>query len=265
VTLSTGLVLAVVAALPCRAQSSVLGLGLDDPAAEAESTVVKMPFAFDLKKLEDGEPGIGVRLRVPVYFAWNKISFVDVGGDDIARSLKTLTVTPGVELQIPVGQSWLVRPFLEFGSISGLDLGENAWLVSSGCRVSATLDRDRWRFLGGGRLQYSVAFNDDWQFHEDLGSIELGAGASLPLWFDVALGTPRAGLFIFPRYYFDDFVLDGPDDGGLTVDRYLEIGASIEWPQRPKLLGIKLPAWYGLGYRFAENYGAVRVYLGFPF
>lgn len=254
-----------VGARTSSAQSDFFGLRITDaPSAEAESAVVKVPISFVIKELKE-EGGIGVRVRTPVYFAWNRVAIDDIGGEDIARSLKTLTVTPGIELQIPAGYGWLVRPYVEFGYVSALDVGEHTWLLSVGSRASATWDVQRWRIMGGGRLQYSVGLTEDWRFHDDLGSIDLGGGASLPLWFETSAGRPRAGLFFFPRFYFDEFVIDGADDGGLAVDFFMEVGASFEWPESPKILGIRLPSWYGLGYRFAENYGAVRVYLGFPF
>ena len=250
-------------ASPCQAQDEFFDLRLAEASGEAQSTVVKLPIAFVLKKR--GETGIGVRLRTPVYFSWNRVAITDIGGKDIAHSLNTLTITPGVELEIPAWQEWLIRPFAEVGAVSALGLGEQAWMVAAGCRFSAIWDRERWRYIGGGRLQYSVGLTDKWRLHDDLASVEIGGGASLPLWFETSAGRPRAGFFVFPRWYFDNFAVDGADDGGLAVDYYTEIGASFEWPERPKILGIKLPAWYGLGYRFANNYGAVRIYLGFPF
>lgn len=235
----------------------------DDGSASADSTVVKLPFSIPLKKSVDGRAGF--KLRVPVYFSWNNAKITDVDGDDISRSLKTLVITPGLEVLIPVGERWLLRPFIEFGGISALDIGEHAWLGSTGMRASAPWDFPKWRLTAGGRLQYSLAWTKDWQAHDDVGSIEIGGSATFPLPFSLQGDRPKGGVFLFPRFYFDDLLIQSDEGATLEIDRHVEVGLSFELPNQPKIIGIKLPAWYGVGYRFAEDYGAWRIYLGFPF
>ncbi len=240
--------------------ASLFSLGFDGgDAADAESTVVKFPIPIRLTSPEDGR--IGVKLRVPVYFAWNNVAFQDVEGDDIVRSLQTLTVTPGVELLIPAGQRWLVRPYAEVGAIGALEQGDLAWIAATGARASAAWDHGRWRFLAGGRLQYAIGFADDWDLRNDIGSLEIGGGAALPLWFEAAGDRPRAGLFVFPRWNFDNLALADDNDATLSIDWFVEAGLSFEWPTRPRVLGIKLPSWYGLGYRFGPR---LRRHPGLP-
>ncbi len=244
--------------------TSLFSLGFDgEGAAEAESTVVKLPFPFRLKSPENGR--VGVNLRVPVYFAWNNVAFQDIEGDDIVRSLQTLTVTPGIELLIPAGERWLVRPYVEAGAIGALEQGDLAWIAAAGARASASWDYERWRFMAGGRLRYAIGFANDWDLRDNIGSLEIGGGAALPLWFETPGGRPRAGLFVFPRWNFDNLILTAENGSELSIDWFVEAGLSFEWPTRPRPLGIKLPSWYGVGYRFGPNYGAIRIYLGFPF
>ncbi len=232
-------------------------------STDTDSTVVKMPFAITLRQPEAGK--VGFRLRVPVYFSWNHTRISDIDGEDISYSLKTLVITPGVEVLIPVGDRWMLRPFVEFGAISALDIDEYAWLGSTGMRASSWWDLSGWRLNAGAKAQYTLAWTDDWNTHDDVGSLEIGGGASFPLWFDLLGDRAMAGFFLFPRWYFEDLLIGGPDGPALEIDRHLELGLSFELPRQPKVLGIKLPAWYGVGYRFANDYGAWRIYLGFPF
>ncbi len=235
----------------------------DEGSTSSDSTVVKLPFAITLKKSEGAK--VGFKLRAPVYFSWNHTRISDVEGEDIFYSLKTLVITPGVEALIPMGERWLMRPFLEFGAVSALDVGEYAWLGSTGIRASSSWNLTGWRLTTGGRVQYTLAWTKDWSAHDDVGSLEIGGSGSFPLWFDVLGDRAMAGVFLFPRWYFEDLVIEGPEGGSLEVNRHLEVGLSFELPSQPKILGIKLPAWYGVGYRFADDYGAWRIYLGFPF
>ena len=240
------------------------GLDIGEPGStDTDSTVVKMPFAITLRQPEPGK--IGFKLRVPVYFSWNHTKISDIEGGDIAYSLRTLVITPGVEVLILVGEHWMLRPFAEFGAISALDIGEHAWLGSAGMRASSSWDLTGWRLTAGGKVQYTLAWTEDWNTHDDVGSLEIGGSAGFPLWFDLLGDRPTAGAFLFPRWYFDDLMIEGPEGGSLEIRRHLELGLSFELPRQPKVLGIKLPAWYGVGYRFSDDYGAWRIYLGFPF
>ncbi len=227
------------------------------------STVVKLPFAFTMR--EPTPERIGYKLRMPVFFTWNQTTLSDIDGSDITQSLQTLVITPGLEILIPVGDRWTLRPFAEFGAVKALDVGEYAWLGSIGLRASAPWDFSNWRLTAGGRAQYTVALDDDWQRHDDVGSLEIGGSASFPLGFEIIGGRAMGGVFLFPRVYLDDLLIEGPEGAALELDRHIEIGFSFELPRQPKILGVKLPAWYGLGYRFANDYGAWRIYLGFPF
>jgi hypothetical protein len=235
----------------------------EEGSTNSESTVVKLPFSITLRAQEDGK--VGFKLRIPVYFSWNNTTISDVGGDDISYSLKTVVITPGVEVLVPVGDHWMLRPFAEFGAIGALEISELAWLGSAGIRASSSWDFQGWRLTAGGRAQYTLAWTKDWNTHDDVGSLEIGGGASFPLGFDLLGGRAMGGVFFFPRWYFEDLIIESPDGASLEITRHMEIGLSFELPRQPKVLGIKLPSWYGFGYRFANDYGAWRIYLGFPF
>ena len=236
----------------------------DEPeSARTDSAVVKLPFAVTLREPSDGR--VGFKLRIPVYFSWYHTKLTDIEGDDITRSLQTLVVTPGIEVLIPVDDHWMIRPFAEFGAISALNLGENAWLGAAGVRASASWRFPEWRLITGGRLRYTIGWTDDWAAHDDVAFIELGAGAAVPLWFTTLGDRPFGGIFVAPRRYFDNLFVEGPGDASFNVSYHVEVGISFELPQQSKLLGVRLPAWYGVGYRFAPDFGAWRIYLGFPF
>ncbi len=239
-------------------------LEITEPGSSStESTVVKLPFAITLR--EPAPEHVGFKLRMPVHFSWNKTTLADLGGDDFAYSLRTLVITPGLEVLIPVGERWMLRPFAEFGAIAALNLDEQAWLASVGMRASSPWDFPGWRLTAGGQVMYTTSWTEDWNSHDDVGSIEIGGGASFPLWFDLLGDRAMGGVFLFPRLYFEDLLIDGPDGTALEADRHVELGLSFELPRQPVILGVKLPAWYGFGYRFADTYGAWRIYLGFPF
>lgn len=235
----------------------------ESPEISSESTIVEIPIPITLRAPDDGR--IGIRLRLSVYFAWNNVRFEDIEGDDLAASLETLTVVPGIELMIPVGERWLVRPYAQIGGLKALDIPGQRWMASVGSRALGVWPMERWILTAGGRFEYTAVFDDDWGTTDDVSFVDLGADASFPLWFNVKGERAAMGFFIIPRYYIAPAELVGQDGFDLGVDSHIEIGASFQIHEQPDLWFIKLPKWYGIGVRFAENHRSLRIYLGFPF
>ena len=251
-------------------QNLSLGLGdmslaaiEDSPETSTESTIVEIPLPITLRAPKDGK--IGIRLRLSLFFSWNNVRFMDINEDDIAASLNTLTFVPGVELMIPVGEQWMVRPYGQIGGVGALDIPGHRWMASLGSRASGVWQFDKWVLSAGGRLEYTAVFDEDWQRTDDVAFVDLGGDFSFPLWFNVKGERAAMGFFVIPRYYIDPAEVVGQDGFDLGVDSHIEIGASFQIHDNPKLWFIKFPKWYGVGARFAENHRSFRIYLGFPF
>lgn len=271
-----GVVLAVVVvccARPVGAQNpESLSLGLGDldlstieesPETSTESTIVEIPIPITLRAPDEGR--VGIRLRLSVFFAWNNVRFEDIEGEDIAASLETLTIVPGIEFMIGVGETWMVRPYAQIGGLKALDIPGQRWMASLGSRVLGVWPGEKWTFTAGGRLEYTAVFDEDWRKSDDVAFVDLGADFSLPLWFNVKGERAAAGFFVIPRTYLSPAEIVGQDGFDLGVDSHIEIGVSFQIHEQPKIWFIRFPKWYGIGARFAENHRSLRIYLGFPF
>lgn len=262
------------AMLPVEPVAAVerLTLGLDrltltdveeSPETRSESTIVEIPMVITIKEPTDRQ--IGYRLRLSLFFAWNNVRFEDIDGDDIEAGLNTLTLVPGIELMIPIGERWMVRPYGQIGGIGALDVPGHRWMASLGSRATASWRFERWIFSAGGRAEYTLVLNEDWRRTDDVAFVDLGADFSFPLWFDVEGEPAAAGVFVIPRYYVNRADLVGQDGFDLGVESHVEVGVSFQIHDRPKLWFITLPRWYGIGSRFARDHSSLRIYLGFPF
>ena len=273
ISVSVFLVSVVVFVSSLQAQSpqgSSLGLGdvslaaiENSPETSTKSTIVEIPVPITLRAPKDGK--IGIRLRLSVFFSWNNVRFVDIEEDDIAASLQTLTIVPGVEFMIPVGERWMVRPYGQIGGLQSLDVPGHRWMASLGSRASVFWPFEKWILSAGGRLDYTAVFDDDWRHTDDVAFVDLGGDFSFPLWFNVMGERAAVGFFVMPRYYINPAEVVGQDGFDLGVDSHIEIGASFQIHENPKLWFIKIPKWYGVGARFAQNHRSLRIYLGFPF
>jgi len=249
-----------------------LSLGLDgidltaieeSPETSTESTIVEIPVPITLRAPKDGQ--IGIRLRLSVFFSWNNVRFEEIEGGDIAASLNTLTVVPGVEFLVPVGEHWMVRPYGQIGGLAALDIPGHRWMASLGSRASGVWSFENWVLSTGGRLEYTAVLDEDWRRTDDVFFVDLGGDFSFPLWFNVKGERAAMGFFVIPRYYINPAEIVGQDGFDLGVDSHVEIGASFQIHDNPKLWFVKLPKWYGVGARFAKNHRSLRIYLGFPF
>ena len=249
-----------------------LSLGLDhlslaaienSPETSTESTIIEIPAPITLRSPEDGK--IGIRLRLSIFFSWNNVRFEDIEGEDIAASLQTLTVVPGIEFMVPVGELWMVRPYGQIGGLRALDVPGHRWMASLGSRASVFWPFEKWILSAGGRFDYTSIFDEDWRRTDDVSFVDLGGDFSFPLWFNIKGERAAAGVFVITRYYLNPAEIVGQDGFDLGVDLHVEIGASFQIYDNPKLWFVKIPKWYGIGIRLAENHRSLRIYLGFPF
>lgn len=233
------------------------------PEASTDSTIVEIPLPINLRAPKDGK--IGIRLRLSVFFSWNNVRIKEIEGEDIAASLETLTIVPGVEFMVPVGERWMVRPYGQIGGLQALGMDGYRWMASLGSRASVFWPFEKWTLSAGGRFDYTSVFDEDWTRTDDVSFVDVGGDFSFPLWFNVKGERAGAGVFVITRYYIDPATFVGQDGFDLGVDSHLEIGASFQIHDNPKIWFIKIPKWYGIGARFAENHRSLRIYLGFPF
>jgi hypothetical protein len=233
------------------------------PETSTDSTIVELPIPITLRAPKDGK--FGIRLRLSVFFSWNNVRIEEIEGEDIAASLETLTIVPGVELMVPVGERWMVRPYGQIGGLQALGVDGYRWMASLGSRASVFWPFEKWTLSAGGRFDYTSVFDENWRRTDDVSFVDLGGDFSFPLWFNVKGERAGAGVFLMVRQYIDPAFFVGQDGFDLGVDSHVEIGASFQIYDNPKIWFIKIPKWYGIGARFAENHRSLRIYLGFPF
>jgi len=60
--------------------------------------------------------GVTTKLRLPITFGLQSIDLKDIGDIiDLSTNLKTMTFVPGLEFEIPMRGSWILKPFANYG------------------------------------------------------------------------------------------------------------------------------------------------------
>ena len=87
---------------------------------------------------EDGTRKVGIELRFPITAGLNSFIIDDFAGTVDPDNLASLSVTPGVDVTIPVTPRWALRPFASLGWGTILNEDESAWTYWTGIKSRYT-------------------------------------------------------------------------------------------------------------------------------
>jgi len=133
------------------AYSSYFGTGTYQLGDLATVAVVRPNpgWTFREAAIDDGgNRTLGWRLRVPVAIGYHQFDFRNISEIIDPGNVVTVSVTPGVEMDIPVTRRWLLRPLLYAGWGTVTDSSETAWSYWTGIK-----SRYSWNT---GKLEWSL-------------------------------------------------------------------------------------------------------------
>ena len=88
----------------------------------------------DASLADDGERSIGVYFKFPVTAGLETFELDDLPGALDPDNLGSLSVTPGIDLEIPVTQRFSLRPYAAVGWGTTLNRNDSAWTYWAGIR-----------------------------------------------------------------------------------------------------------------------------------
>jgi hypothetical protein len=88
--------------------------------------------------LVEGRRTYGMELRIPITVGLNHFPLDDLQGSVNPDNLANISVTPSVNLQIPISDRWTLRPFAALGWGTVLNGDESAWTYWAGIRSRHT-------------------------------------------------------------------------------------------------------------------------------
>lgn len=202
---------------------------------------------------ESGERTIGVNFRLALAAGLDSLALDDIPGAIATDNLATLSVTPGVEVTVPMNTRWTLRPYASIGWGKLLSNSESAWTYWAGIK-------SRYGF-SKGKL--------DWALINALGYVGYtpSEGSGEGFWpvmtgldFDYPLSDHKSGeeqLFVswhgtYTRFA-NDLNLDVVTGSSASITDQWELGLSFHKEKSPfKIL------WFGferlgLAYRFSSS------------
>ena len=219
----------------------------------------RLPFAFHLRSLDAHRWGL--RVTVPLSLSALKIEGASgVGG--FVKKLGIVALVPGIEVELPVGERVLLRPFVEAGVGKGSDGGGVEVLYGAGLRARMVQPIRRLHLTVGGAATHKRAATH-LRVYDDYSMFEAGADAQVPLGFSIRKKAARGGFYTIARA-FDGLEIRREGEPLVVLGRQFEVGGSFATTPDFRLWKITLP-WLAAGYQFGEVVSGVKVYATFPF
>ena len=228
------------------------------------ANVYTLPLADTLADTP-GE-GWGLKLLLPVQFGLYHFSG-SYEGRHVSLNQTSLSFTPGLELQIPVLDRTVVKPFVQAGIAHGFGPGVG--------------NPDSYVFLGGARSitqwqagDYTLSFGNGVVFAGDATvgpgsaehyvSLQIAGEVRRPLGFEIAGVKPDLGVYVANYYYPAPLRFTRFLKPRLEVTDQAEVGFSIGAADKFKLLWFSNPR-IGAGVVFGGGLTVYHVNFGFPF
>ncbi len=239
---------------------SELGVG-EYSTDNREVRAIQVPFSYQLRPIKGDQWGI--KLLFPVTFGVLGLDAIDNLGDVISLDVSALSVVPGIELQIPMREKWVLKPFGQVGGGKDVSGGEFAFIYSTGLKSSYTIPWKEFTFTLGNAISFDGYKPKD-EKREDYSSISIGWDTVYPLGFIFKGKKTNIGGWVSYYYFLDDLEFERPQRAPLAIGNQFEIALTFG------TYG-KIPIWFfkfnriGLAYRFGEDLRAIRIVSEFPF
>jgi len=224
---------------------------------QENANVYKLPFSYTTRHLRDYEWGL--KLKFPLTVGVYNIETADKDID-----LDVLAIVPGIELQIPVRDNWILIPLLNFGLGKNTSGGDLQYLYSVGIKHHVFFGWKNLDFTFGNTLRNDGYFTDGNDNSDNVPLFSTYLDMRFPLGFNLLNKSGYLSLYAINYYYFDDVTVIDSETIPIEVDTQWELGITFS----------SIPSWkfwffeierVGLGYRFGDGFSAIRLVFGMPF
>lgn len=223
-------------------------------------TVFRIPFSYQMRSLDVHHWGL--RLLLPVSVGLYEFDFDTILDLDLSEDVGILSFFPGVEFELPVRSNWVLKPFAHLGYTKEFSENQKALIYAAGLRSLATFKFRKFT-LSLGNAAYYAGNTRDKTVDMGFGVFEAGVDIRHPL--NMTLRGRQmnlSGYVIYWRYTDLEFirVTEAPTE----TTQQLEVGLTLGTETPVSFLGFKFDR-VGLGYRFGDDFSAIRLVASFPY
>ncbi len=231
----------------------------EDDVRATSFQIYRIPMAYPIWSVEDHP--VGLRVTFPVSLSSARVEAL---GDvqPFITNLQAVAIIPGVELVVPLGERWQLKPFAEVGVGAGSANGDLEVLYGTGVRSTGSLPAGRLDLTVGAAAAYKKPATSRTEY-DGYSRLEAGVDAQLPLGIKLGIRHAKGGVYgIVHRFY--DLDLGRLGRRPILLGHQYEVGVSFSTEPALELWKVELP-WIGVGYQFGDVFTGVRLYLAWPF
>lgn len=232
--------------------------------AGLSANVYTLPLSDTLVDIP--RPGWSLRLLLPV-----QLGIYDFrgsyAGNAISVNQQSISLVPGAELQIPLTDRFVVKPFGQFGAAHSFGThGDNpdAWIYLGGVRSVAQWQAGGYTISLGNGIVYAGDNAIGPGFGEHYVSLQAAVEVRHSLGFQIGSWTPDLGVYLAEYYYPAPLTFSRFLQSPLKVNNQNEIGFSVGTVEPMKILWLSKPR-LGAGIVFGGGLNVYHVTFGFPF
>jgi hypothetical protein len=232
--------------------------------AGLEANVYTLPLAQTLENVPAN--GWSLKLLLPIQLGFYNFK-ATLGGQHVDLNQQSISVVPGAELQIPVNDRFMIKPFAQFGAVHAFGVGgqnPDAYVYLAGARSVAQWQVNDYTLSLGNGIVYAGDNTIGSGFAEHYVSLQLAGEVRRPLNFKIGEWTPDLGLYAADYFYPAPLVFSRFLRSPLKVHNQNEIGFSIGAAESFKFLWFSNPR-IGAGFVFGGGLNVYHVNFGFPF
>jgi hypothetical protein len=233
--------------------------------AGLSASVYTLPLSYTLPNLFWN--GWAVRLLAPVQGGLYSFRATDTSGQRLSLNQQSLSVVPGAEVEIPIGERVVLKPFAQVGVVHTFGSGvgnPDSWVYLAGARAITQWRSGAYTYSIGNGVLFAGDKTLGRGFNEHYVALQVGGEVRRPLGFKIGEWAPDLGLYAGTYYYPEPLVFSRFLRRPLRVANQGEIAFSIGSATPLHLLGLSNPR-IGVGYVFGDGLNVWHANFGFPF
>ncbi|MCP3661521.1 MAG: hypothetical protein GY696_03330 [Gammaproteobacteria bacterium] len=218
--------------------------------------VLNLPIYYPLREATPEQWGVEIKLPV----ALGSYRY-----EDLPIDLQTVTFVPGMELDIPVSDTWRIKPYAQLGMGKDFSDGrENALIFGAGLKaLGAYPFRDFDLVIGGGLLLAGSNLVSEDETN-GFSKVDLGLNGRFPVDFTVWSEPAVIDIFFVASRIINKATLPLIEDDEDQLKNMFELGFSLGSQPAAKIGQFNIPKM-GISYIFGDHLKGIKFNFGFPF
>lgn len=200
-------------------------------------TMFSLPLSYTQREMTPDQPGI--EWQMPIAIGYDAVSDHNWIGDVLDDDLVTLAALPGLEYQIPLNETWAIKPFGQFGLAHDFVSDETIIMAVAGVRALGTWYRgDGWEVRWGNAFRAAGEYQTQSYHRTSFSLIETGVDVRHDIPLILSDRQVNAGVYYHYQYFVPEWDIDVLRPRESDIGSLHELGISVGLKKPVTILGV---------------------------